>query len=167
MSLTERWVWMVSSWSRHQSSSSNVSRASSWYCCSFRTSLGPGLSPPIGDLLFPRRQTDPWLLITHWNTWHKLHYIQHLSSKWWNRNKHIYVYLLHNAQDIECKYGFWECKYTAILHGSVTDCCQQLSSARCYRRLLTFKRGRINGGKLILSLIYLCNNRIINNLLHR
>ena len=32
-----------------------------------------------------------------------------------------YIYLLHNAQDIECKYSFWECKYTAILHGSTTD----------------------------------------------
>ena len=30
-------------------------------------------------------------------------------------------YLLHDAQDIECKYGFLECKYTAILHGSTTD----------------------------------------------
>ena len=25
-------------------------------------------------------------------------------------------------RDIEGKYGFWECKYTAILHGSTTDC---------------------------------------------
>lgn len=34
ISLTERCVWMVSSWSKHQSSSSRVSRASCWYVSS-------------------------------------------------------------------------------------------------------------------------------------
>ena len=33
-----------------------------------------------------------------------------------------FIVLLHDAWDIECKYSFWECKYTAILHGSTTDC---------------------------------------------
>ena len=40
----------------------------------------------------------------------------------------------------------------------------QQSSARSET---TVERGRMNGGNLILSLIYLCNCRIINNLLHR
>ena len=56
--------------------------------------------------------------------------------------------ILHNTQDIECKYSFWECKYTAILHSSTPDCTAVV---------------RLNGGKLILSLIHLCNCRIINN----
>ena len=64
-----------------------------------------------------------------------------------------YTMLLHNAQDIKYKYGFLECKYTAILHGSTTDC--TAASARCQK---TVKRGRINGGKLIISLIYLSYN---------
>lgn len=38
ISLTERWVWMVSSWSKHQSSSSRVSRASCWYVSSAQES---------------------------------------------------------------------------------------------------------------------------------
>ena len=29
----------------------------------------------------------------------------------------VYPILLHDARDIECKYSFWECTYTAILHG--------------------------------------------------
>ena len=33
----------------------------------------------------------------------------------------VYQHLLHNAHDIKCKYGFLECKYTEILHGSTTD----------------------------------------------
>ena len=33
----------------------------------------------------------------------------------------LYIYLLHDTQDIECRYGFWECKYTAISHRSTTD----------------------------------------------
>jgi len=37
ISLTERWVWMVSSWSKHQSSSSRVSTASFWYDSSRKT----------------------------------------------------------------------------------------------------------------------------------
>ena len=49
----------------------------------------------------------------------------------------MYLCLLHHAQDVECKYGFWECKYTEIK-----------------RHKTTVKSGRINGGKLILSLIY-------------
>ena len=40
----------------------------------------------------------------------------------------------------------------------------QLTSARGET---TVKHGGINGGKCILSLIYLCNCRTINNLLHR
>ena len=70
--------------------------------------------------------------------------------------------LLHDLRDIECKYGFLERKHRAILHGSTTGC-----TAASARGQTTVKRGRINGGKLILSLIYLCNCRIINiNLLY-
>ena len=79
---------------------------------------------------------------------------------------HKYMYLLHDSRDIEYKYGFLECEYTAILHGSTTDC--TAASARGYRRLLTVQRGRINGGNLILSLIHLCNCHVIiinNNVL--
>ena len=64
-----------------------------------------------------------------------------------------YVYLLHKAQDIECKCSFWECKFTVILHGSTTDCTAVVSVC-----LLTVEHGRINGGKLVLSFIYLCNS---------
>ena len=58
----------------------------------------------------------------------------------------MYVCLLHDVQDIECKYGFSECKgryYTV----------QQLTAASACGET-TVKRGRINGGKLILYLIY-------------
>lgn len=51
ISLTERCVWMVSSWSKHQSSSSRVSRASCWYCWSDSFALGLMHTPPRGDLL--------------------------------------------------------------------------------------------------------------------
>ena len=49
-----------------------------------------------------------------------------------------------------------------ILHGSTTDC-TAVVSARGYRRLLTVERGRINGGKFVLSLSYVCNCRIIDS----
>ena len=29
--------------------------------------------------------------------------------------------LSHDGRDIKCKYRFWECKYTALLHSSTTD----------------------------------------------
>ena len=45
--------------------------------------------------------------------------------------------------------GFWSANI-AILHGSTTDC-----TAASARGQTTVKCGRINGGKLILSLIYL------------
>ena len=32
----------------------------------------------------------------------------------------LYSILLHDVQDIECKYGVLECKYRTILHGSTT-----------------------------------------------
>lgn len=51
ISLTERCVCMVSSWSKHQSSSSSVSRASCWYCWSDSDALGLTHTPPRGDLL--------------------------------------------------------------------------------------------------------------------
>lgn len=51
ISLTERCVWMVSSWSKHQSSSSSVSSASCWYCWSDSNALGLTHTPPRGDLL--------------------------------------------------------------------------------------------------------------------
>lgn len=51
ISLTERCVWMVSSWSKHQSSSSSVSSASCWYCWSDSVALGLTHTPVIGDLL--------------------------------------------------------------------------------------------------------------------
>ena len=57
-------------------------------------------------------------------------------------NMTIFIILLHDVQDIEGRNGFLECKYRAILHGS-TDC-----------TAATVKGGRINGGKLINSLIY-------------
>ena len=65
---------------------------------------------------------------------------------------------LHDVRDIECRYGFLECKYRAMLHGSTTDCTAVSASGQT-----TVKRDRINGGKLILSLVYDC--RIINNVL--
>ena len=34
---------------------------------------------------------------------------------------YIYICLLHDVRDIKCKYGFLECEYRAILHGSATD----------------------------------------------
>ena len=35
---------------------------------------------------------------------------------------HTYIHtLLHDVRDIECKYGFLECKYRTMLHGSTTD----------------------------------------------
>ena len=58
-----------------------------------------------------------------------------------------------------CKYGFLECKYRTILHGSTIDC-----TAASARSNDTVKRGRINGGKTLLSLIF-C--RIINVLVSR
>ena len=107
--------------------------------------------------------------------------------------------LLHDVQDIEGKYGFLECKFRTILHGSspahtghavqrsatprgfllvlgppfdarqlcgvalrgaagvwpasTTDC-----TAASARGQTAVKRGRINGGKLILSLVYLSYN---------
>ena len=66
--------------------------------------------------------------------------------------------LLHGVRDIECKYGVLEWNYRGILHRSTTDC-----TAASVRGEMTVKRGRINGGKLIISLSYLCNCRIINN----
>lgn len=42
---------MVSSWSKHQSSSSSVSSASCWYCWSDSVALGLAHTPPRGDLL--------------------------------------------------------------------------------------------------------------------
>ena len=39
------------------------------------------------------------------------------------------------------------------LHGSTTDDCTAVVSTHGYRRLMTVERGRINGGKLILSLM--------------
>ena len=65
-----------------------------------------------------------------------------------------YCNLLHDVRDIECKYGFLECKYRAILHGSTTDC-----TAASAHGQTTVKRGRINGGKQIISLIYLSYNK--------
>lgn len=54
ISLTERCVWMVSSWSKHQSSSSSVSRASCWYCWSDSAARGLTHTPARGDLLGTR-----------------------------------------------------------------------------------------------------------------
>ena len=52
------------------------------------------------------------------------------------------MYILHNAQD------------RVQIYSDITiQLIEQLSSAR----LLTVKRSRINAGKLILSLIYLCD----------
>ena len=84
---------------------------------------------------------------------------------------YIYIYLLHDAQDIECKYGVLECKYTAILHGSTTDTAVQLSSDISYTFLLTAER-RINGGTQnkrwkAHSFLDLFAQSYINNLLHR
>ena len=62
---------------------------------------------------------------------------------------YIYTVLLHNVHDIECKYGFRECKYRTILHGSTTDC---TAASACGQMIV--KRGRKNGGKLILSMFY-------------
>ena len=42
------------------------------------------------------------------------------------------------------RYGFLECKYRAISHGSTTDC-----AAASARGQTTVKSSRINGGKLI------------------
>ena len=66
----------------------------------------------------------------------------------------MYMSLLDDVQDIERKYGFLECKYRAILHGSTTDC-----TTASARGQATVKRGRISGGKLILFLIYLSYNK--------
>ena len=40
--------------------------------------------------------------------------------------------------------------------------CTVVVSSHGYRHLLTVERGRMNGGKVIISSIYLCNCRIIN-----
>ena len=67
-----------------------------------------------------------------------------LISKEENQTKkqNICITLLHEAQDIECKYGFLERKYKPILHGSTTDCTAESAHGQ------TFKRSKINGGKL-------------------
>ena len=57
-----------------------------------------------------------------------------------------YLFLLHDVRDIECKYGFLECKYRKILHRSTTDC-----TAVSARGQTTVKGGRINGGKLRIN----------------
>lgn len=65
ISLTERCVWMVSNWSKHQSSSSSVSRASCWYCWSESDALGLTHTPPMGDLL--RTQHSVGLTRNYWS----------------------------------------------------------------------------------------------------
>ena len=42
--------------------------------------------------------------------------------------------LLRDVRDIECKYGFLECKCRAMLHGLTTDC--TAASARTVKRQL-------------------------------
>ena len=71
---------------------------------------------------------------------------------------YIYIYIYYMTRKISsANMGFWSAniqRYYTV---------QQLIAQRGYKRLLTVERSRINGGKLILSLIYLCNCRIINN----
>ena len=74
--------------------------------------------------------------------WLKLHNV--LTFGWHDLKvpmEKMYLDLLHNVWDIECKYGFLECKYRAILHGS-TDW-----TSVSARGQTTVKRGRINGEK--------------------
>ena len=61
------------------------------------------------------------------------------SLKQWNSTRYRLrrtASLLHDAWDIEWKWSFLECKYTAKLHGSTTDC-TAVASAHGYIHLLT------------------------------
>ena len=73
--------------------------------------------------------------------------------------RYIYTYNYNTTREIvSANIGFGSANIQR--YDTVQQLIAQLSSA-CGET--TVKRGRINDGKLILSLIYLCNCRIINN----
>ena len=58
-----------------------------------------------------------------------LHLLYYTLSNLITTARYFFFNLLHDVQNIDCKYSFWECKYTAIkqIHGS-TDCTAVVSA---------------------------------------
>ena len=83
----------------------------------------------------------------------------------------LYIALLHNAPDTECKYSFWECEYTQF-NNDITQFNNWPRGCRRPARLYTLSVSETWQNKQwkthsFLFPMYLCNCLIINRLLHR
>lgn len=86
---------MVSSWSKHQSSSSSVSSASCWYCWSDSVALGLTHTPPRGDLLRTQQLVRPGTKCRLTYYWQCLSFFSFPTIRTWQavayRNKSSYI----------------------------------------------------------------------------